>query len=119
MARHYVYLIYAMRTDVVKVGCTNAPKTRLATLQTGCPLELVMGYAYMFGTADEAKRAERLVHDECHFARVRGEWFREGPVEEFIWNRPMAFIEDVELSEYWHPCIGGDACLISDRPELR
>lgn len=115
MARHYVYLIFAGQTGAVKVGYSANPETRLSTLQTGSPHALSLGFAFMWSTELEARRAEREVHRACADARIRGEWFEEAPVLEFVDRKQHSWVEDCRLSEFWCDSLGGEACLVSER----
>ena len=63
---------YAIRCgDFVKVGKTRDLATRISSMQTGCPLPLVL-HGYVEGDI-EAATHEYL--EFCGHERVRGEWF--------------------------------------------
>lgn len=67
-------MIYAIRnpnTGSVKIGFSNKPKQRLAGLQTGHDVELVLE-SYIRGN----RKWERGIHRILRGERVRGEWFR-------------------------------------------
>ncbi len=58
--------------DFVKIGWSAVdPKTRLSSLQTGNPRELILIYAIKTQREGEGK-----IHSFLDFARERGEWFR-------------------------------------------
>ncbi len=73
----WLYAIRAGHSGPIKIGVTNAPATRLATLQQGNP-DTLHGIAAWRGFTFE----ERQLHDEFAAVRLHGEWFR--PVPELV-----------------------------------
>ncbi|HDZ14843.1 hypothetical protein LCGC14_1411960 [marine sediment metagenome] len=73
---YYLYIINCVGTDYYKIGVSDRPKSRVVTLQTGCPycLELVKKYA--FKTKLEAYAAEAVTHRVLNDHLVHGEWFK-------------------------------------------
>ena len=73
----------------VKIGITNDPLARLAKLQTGCPLELIL-----IGTVKprkvSARALEQALHQLYSHLRVYGEWFN-GNGE--IWGGVRFFLD--------------------------
>ena len=71
--QRFIYVIGPLE-GAQKVGLTTDPKARLATLQTGCPQELVIHVAVRvpFG---EAHVVERRAHRMLERSRVKNEWF--------------------------------------------
>lgn len=66
----------------IKVGFTSDVEKRVAELQIGNPFELAL--VHSFESADP-RGTERILHDVCFDpVRVRGEWFREGPVRRLL-----------------------------------
>lgn len=70
--------VYAIRPadywpPLVKIGKAHDVKSRLGTLNTGSPIELVIECYY---EVPDAGRAERYMHLRLHDRRVRGEWFK-------------------------------------------
>lgn len=69
----YVYFIGPVdwRYGCVKIGVTRShPLTRLASFQTGSPIQLQL-YGYFHGNVD----VEQLFHRTFESLRQRGEWF--------------------------------------------
>lgn len=66
-----IYCIHAVGTEFVKIGVVNSIKDRLAMLQIGCPLELVL-----IASTDWPDVDERIIHRHLCQDNVRGEWFR-------------------------------------------
>ena len=66
----FVYLIWANGTTYFKVGFSKFPTKRLKSLQTLCPLELVLQ-----GTIRGTKTDEKNIHHRLRNYRVHGEWF--------------------------------------------
>jgi len=67
----FVYLITMEPDEFVKIGFTRAnPRSRLDTLQTGCPQALRL-MAYFPGSMEDEKR----LHMTFEELRFRGEWF--------------------------------------------
>ncbi|TXM53607.1 GIY-YIG nuclease family protein [Methylobacterium sp. WL120] len=74
--------IYAIGyDDKVKIGWSAVPpRQRMATLQIGCPEDLIL-----FGSRPGTVAEERQLHREFAHLRIRGEWFRrEGVVAAWI-----------------------------------
>jgi hypothetical protein len=70
-----VYFMLAVGTPLVKVGWTSGdPTKRLASLQVGCPHQLIILAAIPAGAYFEG-----VVHRKLWESHVRGEWFRLSP----------------------------------------
>lgn len=70
MSEQLVYVIRGTTTGLVKVGTSEDPERRLATLQAGSPDELVL-----IGTCPGGPRLERMLHGWLADDRRHGEWF--------------------------------------------
>ena len=68
----YVYLIRMGQTKYYKIGKSNDPQGRLASLQTASPYKLKLLHVF---TADNASAAEETLHHKFHNVRQNGEWF--------------------------------------------
>lgn len=68
----YVYLIRAGRTKLYKIGKSNDPQKRLASMQTASPFKLKLVHVFK---ADNATAAEEALHRRLHENRKEGEWF--------------------------------------------
>jgi antitoxin (DNA-binding transcriptional repressor) of toxin-antitoxin stability system len=76
----WLYAIQAGDDGPIKIGVTNSPSARLATLQQGNAEEL-HGLAAWRGLVLE----EKQLHAEFDHVRIRGEWFRPAPeLVEFV-----------------------------------
>ncbi len=69
----YVYLIRMGRTPLYKIGKSNDPNGRLASMQTASPYKLKLLHAFK---ADNATAAEEALHAQLHGAKKEGEWFK-------------------------------------------
>lgn len=66
-----VYFVQAVNGGLVKIGVSNDPAGRLASLQCGCPLAL-----RIVKTIDGVARTrEAEIHQQFAAYRVHGEWF--------------------------------------------
>jgi Meiotically up-regulated gene 113 len=67
--------IYVLRGEhgLLKVGISNNPVARLASLRTASPFPLEMVYVAV--TSGPANRLERATHDALAKSRCNGEWF--------------------------------------------
>lgn len=70
-----IYFIRNLRSRSVKIGISEDPAARLASLQTGNEDELLLEVAI----PDADLSLERRLHDEWSSLRLRGEWFRSDP----------------------------------------
>jgi hypothetical protein len=70
----YVYFIGSVHTDLVKIGFSDNPESRLTGLQTGCPVPLEI-LAKLRGR----QSMERALHAAFADERRHGEWFYQTP----------------------------------------
>lgn len=73
----WIYAIRAGHTGPVKIGITNSPAKRLATLQQANS-DTLRGLACW----RDFPFVEKQLHAEFQHARIRGEWFR--PIPELL-----------------------------------
>lgn len=67
--------VYAVGfADYVKIGYARCLKDRIATLQTGLPVELIV-----YGSWPGTKSDEGALHARFATERLRGDWFRLTP----------------------------------------
>lgn len=69
-----VYFIQAVGGGPIKIGMSNDPKERLATLQAGSPVML-----RIIGIADGGQDKEMALHRRLAAHRLHGEWFADVP----------------------------------------
>lgn len=69
----FVYIIRMGRTQMYKIGKSNDPQGRLASLQTASPYKLKLLHTF---AADNATAAEESLHAALHNQRMEGEWFK-------------------------------------------
>ena len=72
----FVYIIAATGLDLVKIGFSQTPHSRLSTLQTGSPVELEL-----VATWQGTERDEREIHRVLAEFRTKREWFSLSPAE--------------------------------------
>lgn len=70
----YIYVI-GRKQGPVKVGISNAPGSRLGSIQTGCPFKLELLFAVEAKSRDKAIKHERTFHQVYAKQRLSGEWF--------------------------------------------
>ena len=68
----FAYLVHCAESGLTKIGKSDDPEKRLASLQTGSPTELSL----VCVLRDEVGDMESQLHNEFRNRRVRGEWFR-------------------------------------------
>ncbi len=69
-----VYFLQALDGGPIKIGVSNNPEGRLASLQTGSPVKL-----RILGTAAGDQRREARLHRKLAAHRLHGEWFADAP----------------------------------------
>ncbi len=82
---YYVYFI----SDGIgncKVGIAEYPERRRYTMQTGNANELVTKATIRCVNKYQAEAWESKIHRELKAKRVRGEWFEEKAVDEYLLN---------------------------------
>ena len=72
--KHYCYIFQA--NIFVKIGYTNNIESRLETVQTSCPYNVVVICVFPYQTEIAAREMEISLHRRFAKFRVRGEWFR-------------------------------------------
>ena len=78
----YIYLVISEEQSLGKVGyCSDSPKQRLVSMQTGNPSRLRLE-SYIPGT----RAQEGFIHQELAFARQTGEWFRDPTMLSIIFD---------------------------------
>ena len=75
----FIYVI-GPQQGLQKVGLATDPQSRLTTLQTASPFDLVM-HAAVAVPFREAHSVERRAHQLLARSRVRNEWFETSPAE--------------------------------------
>lgn len=80
MVRRMIYVIEAVGLDVVKIGRSINPRSRMWELGAACPVPLRMLIAVPWHDSNE-----QLIHRGFASFRIRGEWFRmDGELSEFV-----------------------------------
>lgn len=69
-AKTMIYFVEAIGTNRVKIGLSINIESRIATLQTGCPVKLAILHAECGGKQRENQLHHQFAADWCH-----GEWF--------------------------------------------
>jgi len=89
----FLYLIYNPFTNLCKIGITNNPKQRLASLecQNGVKLHQLIVLELEVEYDEPAGHIEEYLHKYFKHKRKRGEWFdfslRDiAQIREFIWD---------------------------------
>lgn len=71
-----VYVVRTVGHEAVKIGKAIDTKSRIADLQTGCPLELAIVTIIPCKSNAIALTVEAIGHDCLQSYEVRGEWFK-------------------------------------------
>lgn len=74
-----VYLISCDDLGFVKIGVAKDPKSRMASLQTGCPKKLRLCRLSAPLPLDRARKLEREMHFAFAPRKACGEWFKMKP----------------------------------------
>ncbi len=109
-----VYFIGSHAARCVKIGVTQGmAKSRLRTLQTGCPFRLEL-----FGFAEGDVGLERKLHRTFDPVWLHGEWFElRDKLEDFICYiegyadaHPDGMVEPWQLEASLHDCVWTGMC---------
>jgi hypothetical protein len=68
-----IYAIRALGTNLIKFGKAKSPESRIAILQTGCPVDLAL-----IAVADWPDSEDFKLHIFLSEDHARGEWFKDG-----------------------------------------
>lgn len=71
------FLYFIRAGEFVKIGRTTNIDQRIASLQTGCPLNIEAAFYF-----PNMGKLERTIHADLFHERVRGEWFVWGDAAE-------------------------------------
>lgn len=71
----YLYVITDDRRETCKIGYSEDPDRRVAELNVGNPLRLLVEHRVRV-PEHRARAMERKLHFELGHCRVQGEWFR-------------------------------------------
>jgi hypothetical protein len=75
----------------VKIGASEKPLARIATLRTGCPGDLWCQSTVRCASLRDARKLERALHAQFSELRMFGEWFRDSRlIWEFVQAHPRA-----------------------------
>lgn len=67
----FIYLMETSCKSFYKIGFSNDPNVRLATIQTGCPLKINI-VNFFKGSLP----LEKILHNKIKSCKVRGEWYK-------------------------------------------
>ena len=70
-----VYAVAWSEEGPVKIGITDSEKSRLRTLQTGCPYKLSVMYSEACSSREQSQKLEAWCHERLAAYRLEGEWF--------------------------------------------
>ncbi len=80
---NFLYVISTVKNGEhcapVKIGRTQNVASRLAMLQTGCPADLAVTFAFPLADKAMAHAVEKMAHADSDASRLRGEWFNLHP----------------------------------------
>jgi hypothetical protein len=91
MSFSFVYLIWAVGTDIYKIGKSRKPGRRLETIQQYSPLPLEIVHLI---PADQAHKLEATLHEHYSHKRLHGEWF-ELTLDEVIFIESIRNVDEV------------------------
>lgn len=100
------YSLYVVQGgDFCKIGRAKNLKSRLVSLQTGCPFDLVLVKSWQLNNKATASRAEEYLHDKFAAKHERGEWFRldEEDVNYLVGLDSDSFAEDTKPWKDYSP----------------
>ncbi len=79
MAVHRLCYVYVMgcvgSDDFCKIGISDDPMKRLATLNTASPFRLFLAHSLTAASRDKASEIEAKAHELAASRRANGEWF--------------------------------------------
>lgn len=117
----YVYCIATHKpagyAGPVKIGFSENPTSRLASLRTGSPQKLGIAGALLVFGRDAASIIERQVHARFEKDRLEGEWFAIPPMDALEYMADLytqllhvgvanGQIEQADFEWYlWHSCV--------------
>lgn len=88
-----VYVIHNNEFNITKIGISDNPSNRMATLTHECGCELTL--CFFTDPLDDAPRYERLIHNALSDKRKKGEWFKVDPEDAIATVKDV--IKDAEI----------------------
>jgi hypothetical protein len=98
-----IYFIAAGHNGPIKIGSAKRPDERLKELQTGSPQTL-----YILAVREGDRNTEAAFHQVFEPHRIRGEWFKREPIEQYLEGVYGTQMPKTEFGMEW-PC-AGDCC---------
>lgn len=98
--KQFIYAIEARQSKLVKIGFSTEPSKRIATLQTGCPEELLVVAIWEGSQADE-----HAIHSALREHRINGEWFTVNAeetrafIDSFLKTRRVTLVQTSGVQE--------------------
>ena len=91
--------IYFIKDNLghIKIGVAQNVKTRLSSLQTANPMQLELYQVFKVENINVAHRIEQRLHSHFRDYRIKGEWFDEKPIIDFL-NQKKVAIDGYEFT---------------------
>ena len=80
-----------------KIGNSLNVMKRKKSLEVGCPYELEIIKIFKLPNKSEAEKIEKALHKKFKKVNIRGEWFEEKPVIDWL-NQSKIYVEGYEFS---------------------
>lgn len=92
--------VYFIRDGVghIKIGIAQNVENRLKALQTSNACDLEIYKIFKVDSRYDAKSLEKELHSKFKKFRVRGEWFKEEPIIEWL-DKPVQYTEQYTFYE--------------------
>ena len=110
-----VYL--ASANGHLKIGMSSKPRSRMASMATASPENVVLEHAWVLPNRDAAARMEATMHALFRWARAKREWFRIDEVRARCVGDLLAAGEDRRASRLAH-ALYREACAIAEVTRL-
>lgn len=84
--------VYFIRdgTGYIKIGVADDVAKRLSSLQTANHHELEVFMILHVGSKDDARKIEKELHEKFNGERIKGEWFSECKILDFLRNGDLS-----------------------------
>lgn len=96
----FVYFIFNIDSQAIKIGMAKNVEKRLKSLQTSSPIILELLHTIQLDSVENAQKLESVLHQKFAHLRMNGEWFKASEeLRAYIKYAPASYFQPVNTSK--------------------
>ena len=96
----FVYFIFNIDSQAIKIGMAKNVEKRLKSLQTSSPILLELLHTIQLNSVEDAQKLEMVLHQRFAHLRMNGEWFKSREeLRTYIKYAPASYSQPVNTSK--------------------